>query len=91
MTTTREHFGTALAAAARLHADAERRGDLARAAAYAVAVEALLKAWPPDDEPQYSPMRSLCDLVHPSDWPVCEQTLTGLGIAPERPEASAGP
>jgi hypothetical protein len=91
LTTTREHFGTALATAARLYADAEHRGDLARAAAYAVAVEALLKAWPSDDEPQCSAVRPSCDVVGPSDWPVCEQTLTGLGIAPERLEASVGP
>jgi hypothetical protein len=83
LTTTREHFGTTLATTARLYADAERRGDSARAAAYAVAVEALLDAWPSDEEPQRRPARPSDDVVDPLLCPLYEQTLTGLGIVPE--------
>jgi hypothetical protein len=83
VTTTREHFGTTLAAAARLYADAESRGDFARAAAYAVAVEALLDAWPSDEEPPRRPSRPTDDVADAPGWPVHEHTLTGLGIVPE--------
>jgi hypothetical protein len=76
VTTTREDFGTTLAMAARLYANAENRGDIARAAAYAVAVEALVNAWPSDEEPE-----RVSGSVggRESDWPVYEQTLMGLG------------
>jgi hypothetical protein len=76
VTTTREDFGTTLATVARLYAKAESRGDTARAAAYALAVEALVNAWPSDEEPERVP-----DGVggRESDWPVYEQTLMGLG------------
>jgi hypothetical protein len=80
VTTTRECFGTTLAAVARLYANAENRGDMARAGAYAVAVEALVNAWPSDEEPG-----RVSGGVggRESDWPVYEQTLLGLGTVPE--------
>jgi hypothetical protein len=84
--TTREHFGTTLATAARLYAAAEKIGDVARARAYAVAVDALLDAWPPDDES----LRPSSAAERPSGWPVHEQTLVGLGIVPELLEAASG-
>jgi hypothetical protein len=78
--TTREDFGAALAALARLYGAAERQGDLAGAEKYACIVDLLLGAYPsyrkPDDEP-----------VPPAEgrlaaWPAHEETLTGLGTIP---------
>jgi hypothetical protein len=91
VTTTREHFGTTLATVVRLYADAEKRGDAPRAKAYAAAVEALLVAWPSDEEPPCTPSRPSgeVEVASESGWPVCERTLTGLGIVSERLEASA--
>jgi hypothetical protein len=93
MTTTREHFGIALAAIVGLYKAAEERGDASRVHHYAVAVDALLDAWPADQdlEEQSAPTSDTLRALRTSgaDWdsridPEWEEpTLVGLGMVEE--------
>jgi hypothetical protein len=81
LATTREQFGTALAALARLYAAAEGRGDMEHAERYSAAVQLLLGAWPSDCEPEIDrrpPLESGVVTVRA----VRENTLVGLGTVP---------
>jgi len=80
LSTTREHFGTALAALARLYADAEKRGDVAQAERYSEAVQLVLGAWPLDYEQVFDRSPPLESGV--SARAGRENTLVGLGTLP---------
>lgn len=83
MKTTRQDFGTTLTLLARLYKTAESRGDLERAQLYAIAVNALLDAWPSDDESAaFERQHNARD-----GWPAREKTLSGLGAT----RGSSGP
>lgn len=79
LSTTREHFGTALATLARLYADAEKRGDVAQAERYSEAVQLVLGAWPSDNEETEDWSPPLESGI--SARPARETTLVGLGIS----------
>ena len=78
MTMTREYFGTALAALARLYDASEKRGDMERAARYSAAVDLVLGAWPSDSEQVIRRPSSVVRGV--PKWPAREPTLVGLGV-----------